>query len=115
MTITGHPPHRTGRAALTGSAAIAGFCPHRFRRAALPQRALQGGPEAGRSSSVSNLMDNRFGEREDGQEPVVRRPGNVAFLASLAECLSPELDDAGVERTKSPRVEDDAIVPVVTT
>ena len=60
-------------------------------------------------------MDNRFGEREDGQEPVVRRPGNVAFLASLAECLSPELDDAGLERTKSPRVEDDAIVPVVTT
>src|SRR6516164_4630707 len=60
-------------------------------------------------------MDNRFGEREDGQEPVVRRPGNVAFLASLAECLAPELDDAGLERAKSPKVEDDTIVPIVTT
>jgi len=94
-----HSAHRTGHADLSGSAAIAGFCPHGSRRAALPQRALQGGPEAGRSS-VPSLMDNRFGEREDGQEPVVRRPGNVAFLASLAECLSPELDDAGLERTK---------------
>ena len=37
MPITGHPPHRTGRAALSGSAAIAGFCPHRTHRAALPQ------------------------------------------------------------------------------
>ena len=27
MPITGHPSHRTGRAALSGSAAIAGFCP----------------------------------------------------------------------------------------
>jgi hypothetical protein len=72
------------------------------------------GPEAGRSS-VPSLMDNRFGEREGGQEPVVRRPGNVAFLASRAECLTPELDDAGLERAKSPRVEDDAIVPIVTT
>src|SRR5215469_14349051 len=93
-----HPSHRTQQADLSGSAAIAGFCPHGTRRAALPQRALQEGPEAGRSS-VPGLMDNRFGEREDGQEPVVRRPGNVAFLASLAECLSPELDDAGLERT----------------
>src|SRR6516164_11492201 len=40
-------------------------------RAALPQRALQGGPEAGRSS-VPSLMDNRCGKREDGQEPLVR-------------------------------------------
>jgi hypothetical protein len=69
----------------------------------------------GDSSSVPSLMDNRFGEREDGQEPVVRRPGNVAFLASLVECLTPEIDDADLERTKSARVEDDAIVPVVTT
>jgi len=46
MPITGHPPHRTGRAALSGSAAIAGFCPHRTHRAALPQWALQEGPEA---------------------------------------------------------------------
>ena len=45
MPITGHPPHRTGRAALSGSAAIAGFCPHRTHRAALPQWALQEGPE----------------------------------------------------------------------
>src|SRR5215472_4259196 len=111
LAFTGHT---TGRADLTGSAAIAGFCPHGTRRAALPQRALQEGPEAGRSS-VPSLMDNRFGEREDGQEPIVRRPGNVAFLASLAECLTPELDDAGLERAKRPRVEDDAIVPIVTT
>jgi hypothetical protein len=41
-----HSAHRTGRADLSGSAAIAGFCPHGTRRAALPQRALQGGPEA---------------------------------------------------------------------
>src|SRR6195256_926403 len=32
--------------ALSGSAAIAGFCPHRTHRAALPQWALQEGPEA---------------------------------------------------------------------
>ena len=64
---------------------------------------------------MPSLMDNRLGEREDGQEPVVRRPGNVAFLASLAECLTPELDNAGLERTKSPIVEDDAIVPIVPT
>src|SRR5215469_10388725 len=43
-----HSANRTGRADLSGSAAIAGFCPHRTRRAALPQRALQGGPEAAR-------------------------------------------------------------------
>ena len=41
MPITEDPPHRTGRAALSGSAAIAGFCPHRTHRAALPQWALQ--------------------------------------------------------------------------
>ena len=45
-----HPPHRTGRADLSGSSAIAGFRPHRSHRAALPQWALQKGPEAGRSS-----------------------------------------------------------------
>src|SRR5215469_1624201 len=109
-----HPAHRTGRADLTGSAAIAGFCPHGTRRAALPQRALQEGPEAGRSS-VPSLMDNRFGEREYGQKPFVRRPGNATLLASLSECLAPELDDAGLERTKRSRVEDDTIVPIVTT
>ena len=30
----------------SGSSAIAGFCPHRSHRAALPQWALQDGPEA---------------------------------------------------------------------
>jgi hypothetical protein len=55
-------------------------------------------------------MDNRFGEREDSQ-----RPSNATLLAALAECLAPELDHASLERTKSPRVEDDAIVPIVTT
>jgi len=81
-----HSAHRTGHADLSGSAAIAGFCPHGSRRAALPQRALQGGPEEAGRSSVPSLMDNRFGEREDGQEPFVRRPSNATFLASLAEC-----------------------------
>src|SRR6266446_6229411 len=41
-----HPAHRTGHADLSGSAAIAGFCPHRTHRAALPQWALQEGPDA---------------------------------------------------------------------
>jgi CubicO group peptidase (beta-lactamase class C family) len=36
----------TTGADLSGSAAIAGFCPHRTHRAALPQWALQEGPEA---------------------------------------------------------------------
>src|SRR5271167_1853406 len=45
-----HSAHRTGRADLSGSSAIAGFRPHRSHRAALPQWALQKGPEAGRSS-----------------------------------------------------------------
>ena len=35
---------------MSGSSAIAGFRPHRSHRAALPQWALQKGPEAGRSS-----------------------------------------------------------------
>src|SRR5271166_6551487 len=43
-------PHRPGLAELSGSSAIAGFRPHRSHRAALPQWALQKGPEAGRSS-----------------------------------------------------------------
>src|SRR6266852_1077282 len=41
-----HPAHRTGHADLSGSAAIAGFCPDRTHRAALPQWALQEGPDA---------------------------------------------------------------------
>src|SRR5208283_3525272 len=44
------PPRRTQHADLSGSSAIAGFRPHRSHRAALPQWALQKGPEAGRSS-----------------------------------------------------------------
>ena len=43
---TRHLPHRSRRAALSGSSAVAGFCPHRSYRAALPQWALQDGPEA---------------------------------------------------------------------
>src|SRR6266849_4401963 len=91
------PPHRSGRAGLSGSAAIADFCPHRTHRAALPQWALQDGPEADRSS-VPSLMDDRLGEWEDGQEAVVDRPAEVAFLASLPEGLAPELDDVVLER-----------------
>src|SRR5258705_342850 len=41
-----HPAHRTGQADLSGSSTIAGFRPHRTHRAALPQWALQKGPEA---------------------------------------------------------------------
>src|SRR6516164_1391887 len=85
-----HSAHRTGHADLSGSAAIAGFCPHGSRRAALPQRALQGGPEAGRSS-VPSLMDNRFGEREYGQEPVVRRPGTWPFWLRFPSVLRQSL------------------------
>src|SRR5271169_3883400 len=58
-----HPAHRTGRADLSGSSAIAGFRPHRTHRAALPQWALQKGPEAGRSLSPC-LMDRRSREGE---------------------------------------------------
>src|SRR4051812_41341544 len=43
---TRHLPFRSRRAALSGSSAIADFCPHRSHRAALPQWALQDGPEA---------------------------------------------------------------------
>src|SRR5229473_7036143 len=85
-------PHRSGHAALSGSAAIAGFCPHRTHRAALPQWALQEGPEADRSS-VPSLVDNRFREWEGGQESVVGCPGHTALLAAFAENLAPEPDD----------------------
>ena len=44
------PAHRAGHADLSGSSAIAGFRPHGSHHAALPQWALQKGPEAGRSS-----------------------------------------------------------------
>src|SRR5208283_1952171 len=45
-TVIAHrPPRRSRRVALSGSSAIAGFRPHRSHRAALPQWALQKGPE----------------------------------------------------------------------
>ena len=88
------------------------FAPYRTRRAALPQRALQESPKAGRSS-VQRLMDDRVGNREDGQERLVGPPGKSAFLAALAQCRAPELDHAGLKRAKRPKVEDDTIVPVV--
>src|SRR5881409_3398861 len=88
-----HPAHRTGQADLSGSSAIAGFCPHRTHRAALPQWALQKGPEAGRSSPPC-LVDHRFRKREGDQEPAVIRPVHAAFLATFAEHLTPVLDDA---------------------
>ena len=46
VPVTRHLFLRSRRAALSGGSAIAGFCPHRSHRAALPQWALQDGPEA---------------------------------------------------------------------
>src|SRR5438445_7433799 len=63
MAPFSHPAHRTGQADLSGSSAIAGFRPHRTHRAALPQWALQRGPEAGRSSPPW-LADELFLKRE---------------------------------------------------
>ena len=51
-----HPAHRTGRADLSGSSAIAGFRPHRSHRAALPQWALQKGPEAAGTAFPDNVV-----------------------------------------------------------
>src|SRR3954464_46563 len=62
--------HQTGRADLSGSSAIAGFRPHRSHRAALPQWALQDGPEAD-ESSVPRLMEGRLRQWEGGQDRVV--------------------------------------------
>src|SRR3954453_21825791 len=81
---------------LSGSSAIAGFRPHRSHRAALPQWALQDGPEAD-ESSVPRLMEGRLRQWEGGQDRVVGRPAHAAFLASLAEHLPPEPDDAVLE------------------
>ena len=78
------------------STRLQGATPHRSRRAALPQWALQEGPEADRSS-VPSLVDNRFGEWEGGQESGVGRPGHTALLAAFAECLAPEPDDTVLE------------------
>src|SRR4051795_665845 len=82
------PAHQAGRADLSGSSAIAGFRPHRSHRAALPQWALQDGPEA-EESSVPRLMEGRLRQWEGGQDRLVGRPAHVAFLASLAEHLPP--------------------------
>src|SRR3954471_14226084 len=106
------PPRRSRRAALSGSSAIAGFRPHRSHRAALPQWALQKGPETGRSS-VPGLMDDRFGEWKGGQDLLERLPGHATLLASFAERLSPEPDDAVFEGAQCPVVEDDPVVLTV--
>src|SRR5271167_2118854 len=81
---------------MSGSSAIAGFRPHRTHRAALPQWALQKGPEAGRSLQPC-LVDHRFREREGGQQLAVGRPGHAAFLAAFAERFAPPPDDAVLE------------------
>src|SRR3954468_697681 len=110
--VTSRPPRRSRRAALSGSSAIAGFRPHRSHRAALPQWALQKGPETGRSS-VPGLMDDRFGEWKGGQDLLERLPGHATLLASFAERLSPEPDDAVFEGAQCPVVEDDPVVLTV--
>src|SRR3982751_6723744 len=107
------PAHQTGRADLSGSSAIAGFRPHRSHRAALPQWALQDGPEAD-ESSVPRLTEDRLRQWEGGQDRLVGRPAHAAFLASLAEHLPPEPDDAVLEHAQGSIVEDYAVVPVVT-
>src|SRR3974390_573879 len=94
-----HPAHRTGRADLSGSSSIAGFRPHGSHRAALPQWALQDGPEADRSS-MPGLMNCRFREWEDGQDVRERRPGHVTLLTSCTQRLSPYPEDAISERTQ---------------
>src|SRR5215472_7937441 len=95
LALSGECPHRAGMAFLYSSPQaepgvriwrvaqpLLAFAPYRTRRAALPQRALQERPEAGRSS-VPRLMDNRFGNREDGQELLVGPPGKAAFWLRL--------------------------------
>ena len=99
-TVIAHrPPHRSRRAALSGSSAIAGFRPHRSHRAALPQWALQKGPEAGRSLQPC-LVDRRFREGEGSQELAVGRPVHAALLAAFAERLAPVPDDAFLEHAQ---------------
>src|SRR3954463_3594002 len=93
------PARQTGRADLSGSSAIAGFRPHRSHRAALPQWALQDGPEAD-ESSVPRLMEGRLRQWEGGQDRLVGRPAHAAFLASLAEHLPPQPDDAVLEHAQ---------------
>ena len=93
------PAHQTGRAGLSGSSAIAGFRPHGSHRAALPQWALQKGPEAGRSLPPC-LVDRRFWEGDGNQELAVGRPVHAAFLAAFAERLAPEPNDAFLEHAQ---------------
>src|SRR5271169_4665705 len=93
------PAHRTGRADLSGSSAIAGFRPHRSHHAALPQWALQKGPEAGRSLQPC-LVDRRFREGEGGQELAVGRPVHAALLAAFAERPAPVPDYAVLEHAQ---------------
>ena len=94
-----HPAHRTGHADLSGSSAIAGFRPHGSHRAALPQWALQKGPEAGRSVQPC-LVDRRFREGKGGQELAVGRPVHAALLAAFAERLAPVPGDAFLEHAQ---------------
>src|SRR5216684_3003337 len=97
--IADRPPPKSVQAELSGSSAIAGFRPHRTHRAALPQWALQKGPEAGRSLPPC-LVDHRFRKREGDQELAVVRPVYAAFLATFAEHLTPVLDDACLEHAQ---------------
>jgi hypothetical protein len=59
---------------------------------------------------VPRLVEDRFGEWEGIQDRLVGRPAHAAFLASLAEHLSPGPDDAALEHAKSTIVEDHAVV-----
>src|SRR5271157_5677688 len=93
------PPRRTQHADLSGSSAIAGFRPHRSHHAALPQWALQKGPEASRSL-LPCLVDRRFREGEGGQELAVGRPVHAALLAAVAERLAPVPYDAFLEHAQ---------------
>ncbi len=65
---------------MSGSSAIAGFRPHRSHRAALPQWALQKGPEAGRSSGrFVHTREVRL-QGLPALGPALRLPRRVPFL-----------------------------------
>src|SRR3954468_5960654 len=64
-------------------------------------------------SSVPRLMEDRLRQWEGGQDRLVGRPAHAAFLASLAEHLPPQPDDAVLEHAQGSIVEDHAVVPVV--
>src|SRR3954471_7777591 len=59
-------------------------------------------------------MEGRLRQWEGGQDRLVGRPAHAAFLASLAEHLPPQPDDAVLEHAQGSIVEDHAVVPVVT-